>query len=162
MIRPRYVITTCGKSKAPGPARAIDFYTGSFVKKQGAVAEALRPISGRVILSNKHGFMKPDHIIPGPYDSHWGYPDTMPDEQLLAQIAGLRLRPGDLVVNLGAFEYARQTRRLFPPSVKVVWPSKHLPDKRMGYQGKLMQRMIFSKTVPSECLSRCVVGFDEV
>lgn len=160
-MRPRYVITTCGKSKAPGPAPAGVFYTGSFVKMQGEAARALNPTSGRLILSNKHGFMKPDHIIPGPYDSHWGYPDTMPDEQLLAQIEGLDLRPGDFVVNLGAFEYARQTRRLFPPSVRVIWPAKHLPNRAMGHQTHL-HLSITKYGLPSRCLSDCEVRFDEV
>lgn len=159
---PSFVITTCGKTKAPGPAPAADFYRGSFVKKQGQVAAALRPTQGRLILSNKYGFMRPDWIIPGPYDSHWGYPDTMPDEELEAQVAALPLRPGDWVVNTGAREYARQTRRLFPSFVEVVWLPKTLPDTRIGHQSKLYNRIISLGKVPDALRRRSIFAMEEV
>lgn len=156
-MRPAYVITTCGRTKFPGPAPAIDFYLGSFVKKQGKAASALNPSKGRLILSNKYGFMRPDFIVPGPYDSHWGYPDTLGDDELLAQVASLGLRPGDWVVNLGAFEYARQTRRLFPDYVRVMWPPQHLPSRSMGYQGRLYSQLELLGKLPGICQRECWV-----
>lgn len=150
-----YVITTCGSKKFQGPARAADFYMVPFVQKQGEVAAVLKPRGGRLVLSNKYGFMHPDYVIPGPYNSHWGYPDTMPDAQLKAQIARLGLRPGDVVVCLGAEEYARQTRRLFPSYVKVIWPPKHLFDRRIGYQGKLYNEVKQLRRLPSRCMNEC-------
>lgn len=162
MSRPAYVITTCGKTKSPGPAPAGLFYSGGFVKIQGRVAAALRPRGGRLVLSNKYGFMHPDYVIPGPYDSHWGYPDTLDDESLREQIRGLDLRPGDYVVNTGAFEYARQTRRLFPEHVRVVWLPKTLPDKRMGYQSDLYGKVIRWGRLPESLIERSIVSLDEV
>ena len=150
-----YVITTCGNQKMPHVAPAAQFYRGSFVAGQGRAARALSPRGGRLILSNKHGYMRPDHIIPGPYDSHWGYPDTMADEGLLAMIATLDLRPGDTVVCLGAHEYARQTRRLFPDYVRVLWPAKHLPDRRMGFQGRMHQQITRWRSLPAQCIDHC-------
>lgn len=160
--RPAYVITTCGKAKYQGAARAVDFYTGTFVKAQGRTAAALNPRLGRLVLSNKYGFMKPDHIIPGPYDSHWGYSDTMNDADLLEFIAELDLRPGDYVVNLGAREYARQTRRLFPEYVKVIWPAKHLANRSMGYHGQLFRALQMLGRVPDKCLRECEFLASEV
>lgn len=154
-MRPRYVITTCGKSKYPGPMRADRFYTGAFVAAQGRVATSLKPLSGRLILSNIYGFMKPDFIIPGPYDSHWGYPDTMEDKGLEEQVRSLELHPGDYVVNVGAREYARQTRRLFPEYVRVIWAPKHLPAKGMGHQGKLYKEIAMLGQLPKICDKHC-------
>lgn len=164
MSRPSYVITTCGNRKSPVPAPAAEFYQGSFVRQQGKAAYAMKPKYGRIILSNKYGYMRPDFIIPGPYDSHWGYPDTMPDNLLLAQIKELikPLKPGDYVVNLGAKEYARQTRRLFPEWVKVYWLPKHLPHRRMGYQGQFMRALQVTGRVPAICLEKCEFTFAEV
>lgn len=118
-------------------------------------AAALNPRGGRIILSNKHGFMFPDHHIPAPYNSHWGYPDTMSDEGLRAMISKLDLRPGDYVVNTGAQIYASETRRLFPDFVRVVWPAKHLPDRRMGQQVKLHNALIQLGRVPDRCMRDC-------
>lgn len=151
MKRPRYVITTCGNAKSPVPAPAARFYTGSFVAKQAQAAAALRPTSGRIVLSNKHGFLFPDHVINEQYDSHWGYADTMTDEQLAKQVAALALRPGDVVVSLGGREYARQARLHFPPGVTVVWPAKHLPDQRIGYQSQLLNGIAKLGRLPSAC-----------
>lgn len=155
MTRPAYVITTCGNRKHNGPAPAAQFYKGSFVARQAAAAEALRPKHGRLILSNKYGYMGPTTIVPGPYDSHWGCPDTMSDTNLRRQIATLTLKPGDYVVCLGAREYARQTRRLFPDYVTVVWPPMHLPDKRMGYQAQMMNRWALTRSI-GKCRTRCI------
>lgn len=155
MQRPAYVITTCGNTKLEGGGPAAEFYHGAFVKSQGRVAEALQPRGGRIILSNKHGFMFPDHHIPARYNSHWGYPDTMSDAGLRAMIAKLDLRPGDYVVNLGAQQYASETRRLFPENVKVIWPAKHLPDRRIGHQGKLHKTLITLGRVPDRCFREC-------
>lgn len=152
---PAYIITSCGKTKHPGPAPARYFYKGPFISTLNKVAAALRSRHGQLILSNKHGYMRPNHIIPGPYDSHWGYPDTMPDADLLRQIDTLNLRPGDYVVCLGAREYARQTRRLFPPGVKVIWPALHLTNKGMGHQQKMMNRWLLTRSIPNHCLTHC-------
>lgn len=161
-MSPAYVIITCGWEKSADPAPAGVFYRGEFHRNQASTARALRPRGGTIILSNVHGFMRPDHIIPGPYNSHWGYPDTMPDDRLLAMIDGLDLRHGDYVVNLGAGEYARQTRRLFPEFVRVIWPAKHLPRGWIGYQRTLHKQMRLLGAVPSRCMSECEFTFEDV
>ena len=162
MSRPAYVITTCGAGKSETAQRADEFYTGSFVRLQGKTAYLLKPKRGRVILSNKYGFLLPGDMIPGPYDSHWGYADTMSDDSLRAMIGRLKLAPGDYVVNLGSKEYARQTRRLFPEDVRVIWPAKHLPRKSMAYYEQLHAHLRTLGRVPDLCLKHCEYTLDEV
>ena len=155
-MRPRYVVTTCGNAKHPGPAPADVFYTGSFVKMQGKAARALNPTGGQLVLSSKYGFMRADHIIPGPYNMRWGYPGAITEEEMIGQVSQLPLLPGDVVVALGGFEYARQTRKAFPDSVDVVWPAKHLPNRAMGHQNRL-HLSIAKYGLPSRCLRECVL-----
>lgn len=141
-MRQDWVITTCGKSKYPGPMRADRFYTGSFVKKQGEVAKALNPTYGRIVLSNKYGFMRPDYVIPGPYDSHWGYADSMKPSDLKKQVKDLGIKKGDVIICLGAAEYARQTKMHTPLGVEVYWAPKYLIKRGMGHQMKFYNRII--------------------
>lgn len=152
-----YVITTCGKTKLQYAAPAILFYGGTTVKMQGRVAAALKPARGRIILSNKYGFMKPSTIIPGPYDSHWGYPDTMPDDQLRAQINALGIVSGMVLVVLGARDYAEATARVVPDGVRVFWPIKHFKNTGIPYQRQLHSALLTVKALPDRCVRDCEV-----
>lgn len=159
-MRPALVITTCGKAKFQGAAPAGEFYVGSFVKAQKETAKALRPRLGWIVLSNKYGFMHPtEDVIPGPYDSHWGYDDTLPDKELVKQADrwAKDLRPGDIIYCLGAKEYAIQTKKAFPDWVRVIWGPKHLPDRRLGYPQGFMEGLKEVKVVPRVCLDNCQI-----
>lgn len=156
-MRIDFVITTCGKTKAPHAAPAAEFYRGTTVRTQARVCAALKPRKGRIILSNKYGFMRPDTIIPGPYDSHWGYPDTMPDDQLRAQLKSIGVVAGSVVVCLGAREYAMQTARLVPDGVRVFWPAKHYKNTGITYQRQLHSIIERLGRVPSQCFRDCEV-----
>lgn len=157
-----FVITTRGKTKLQHAAPAILFCGGATVKMQGRVAAVLKPAKGRIILSNKYGFMRPDTIVPGPYDSHWGYPDTMPDEQLRAQIAELGIVAGMTIVCLGAREYAKQTARLVPEGVRVIWPAKHLRNTGIAYQRQMHSGILRLGRLPSRCERECVMTAADV
>ena len=85
----------------------------------------------------------------------------MADELLREQIGTLDLRPGDWVVNFGAREYARQTRRLFPDFVTVVWPAMHLEDQRMGYQTQMHAQIARRGSLPRVCRG-CEFTHDQV
>lgn len=141
MIRPDWVITTCGGTKLDGPAPAAKLYCGYWAQRQMTAARALHPKHGHLILSNVHGYMRPSHIITR-YNSHWGYPDTMPDEQLRAQVREHGIKPGHLVVCLGAREYADRCKRYFPAGVTIVWPPLVLPQPTLGYQDHQVKQLI--------------------
>lgn len=161
-MRPDYVVTTCGNRKYPGPMRADRFYLGPFVRKQGEVARALKPTRGRLILSNKYGFMDPGFVIPGPYDSHWGYSDSLSAEDLKRQLLDLNPEEWRMVTVLGGIDYARQTRLTLPEKVKVIWPPKHLPDRRIGNQMRLYSQITRLGHLPSKCLRECGLTLSEV
>lgn len=137
---PDWVITTCGGKKLDGPAPASRLYRGPFAQKQMRVARSLAPAK-HLILSNVHGYMRPDHVITR-YDSHWGYPDTMPDEELRRQIATHGFAPGHRVLHLGAKVYSAQSVRLMPSGVEVYWLPALLPDTRIGYQSSFYSEVI--------------------
>lgn len=161
IVRPKYAITSCGKEKAPGAARADQFYRGPDVRLQAEAARAINPTGGRLILSNKYGLMRPSFVIPGPYDSHWGYPDTMSDQDLAKQVRSMGIEAGDTVVILGTSEYARQTRRMMPREVQVIWPPLHLQDRRPGYQRQLNRYIARLGQLPTICVNNCVMPFAE-
>lgn len=142
-----WVITTCGGRKLPHPAPCERMYRGSFAQTQ---MRAARSIAGaeHLILSNKYGYMRPGTMIE-PYDSHWGYPDTMSDEELSAQIARHGFKPGDQVIHTGARVYAEQSERLMPPGVLIYWLPGMLAHKGMGYQNRLYSQIIKLRNLPS-------------
>ena len=142
-----WMITTCGGKKLPHPAPCEQMYRGSFAQKQ---MQAARSLAGaeHLILSNKYGYMRPGTTI-APYNSHWGYPDTMPDKDLSAQIALLGFKAGDRVVHTGARVYAAQSERLMLPGVLIYWLPGMLADSRMGYQSRLYSQIVNLRALPS-------------
>lgn len=146
-VRPEWVITTCGGKKLDGPAPARRLYCGTFAQKQMQAANVIGPTKGHLILSNVYGYMHPSTVITR-YDSHWGYPDTMSDEELLVQVAGHGIVAGDRVLHLGAREYATQSERLLPRGVMINWLPLPLPDTRIGYQGHQLSQVIKHRSLP--------------
>lgn len=142
-----WVITTCGGKKLPHPGPCEQMYRGPFAQKQMRVARVLAGAE-HLILSNKYGYMRPGTMI-APYDSHWGYPDTMPDKDLSIQIDRLGFKSGDQVIHTGARVYADQSVRLMPPGVRVYWLPGMLPDSRIGYQSRLYSQIINLRSLPS-------------
>ena len=76
-------IISCGRSKLSHPAAARDIYTSGRFKMLRDTMERI-PIP-YLILSAKHGFLKPGTII-SPYDTSWDSPDHITVETLKDQI----------------------------------------------------------------------------
>jgi len=101
------VIVPCGKSKIwdkqpdRGPTPASDAYTSALFKLNRTYAECFG--DAWVVLSAKHGFVKPEFEIPGPYEVAFTKPRTRPigTETLCKQVEHLRLNRYSLVVGLG-------------------------------------------------------------
>lgn len=79
------------RDTAHGPAPARDAYTGTLNRKARAYAEACG--YDWVILSAKHGFLLPEDIVPGNYDTAFGAAnaDIIPSEELARQWKKMRL-----------------------------------------------------------------------
>ena len=91
------VIVPCGRSKVwdqdptRGSIQARDVYTSRYFQTNRAFAERFG--SRWVILSAKYGFIRPEFLIPGPYNVSFEEPATRPVEvpTLIDQIQELRL-----------------------------------------------------------------------
>lgn len=148
------VITTCGNRKMATPAPAGRFYMGTFAQKQMRAAKALGA-DEHAVLSNVHGPMRPDvDVVPGPYDSHWGYPDTAPMDTLRAWATErFNVPPGGVIVCFGARVYAERVMEIWPDA-RVMWAPAHLPPG-IGHQRGLYSQIIRTGHLPKECTTNC-------
>jgi hypothetical protein len=132
------VIVPCGRSKTwdrypdAGPTRADQAYTGApFVVNR---AHAERFGDDWLILSAKYGFVRPETVIPGPYEVTFKRASTNPIgvEELRSQIKELGLDRYPLVIVLGGREYREITRNAFDGLLpRLVFPFAGLPIGKM-------------------------------
>ncbi|MGD6818374.1 DUF6884 domain-containing protein [Metabacillus sp. 113a] len=114
----RICIIPCGKRKIwkdqpdHGPAKAHYAYTGIFHKLCQQYARQF--YEEWIILSAKHGFLKPEDIVPGDYDLgfHMDDQDIITLLELKKQAARLRLEEADKVIMLGGKKYEPILRSL--------------------------------------------------
>ena len=112
-------IVPCGKAKIwdkkpdTGPTKAKDVYTGPFAKKCRAFAVRFYPESW-FILSAKHGFLRPDDIVPGPYNVSFNAPRSNPIgmEELLFQAKRLDFGSYEKAVVLGGKNYVGMMQKI--------------------------------------------------
>src|SRR3954469_17621153 len=128
------VIVPCGQSKVwdadpqHGPAPAREAYTGPPFKVNRAYAE--RHGDRWIILSAKYGFIRPDFLIPGPYNVTFKKRATGPVEvaTLIDQIREQRLHEFVRIVGLGGKEYRAAIEAAFAPCGSAVeFPFAGLP-----------------------------------
>lgn len=131
------VIVPCGRSKiwdrAPqhGGVPAGEAYTGAPFKVNRAYAE--RFADSWVILSAKYGFVRPDFVIPGPYDVTFKHPgaDPINGSSLRRQVEGLGLDRFAHVIGLGGKEYRAIIGDAFSDtSAELHFPFAGLPIGR--------------------------------
>ena len=144
------VIIPCGKSKiwdrypksGAVPAR-LAYTSGPFKVNQ---LFAKRSTDTWIILSAKYGFIRPDFIIPGPYEVSFKLPKTNPIgvETLRDQIKGLG--EFDRIVAIGGSEYRRIISEAFYPVI-VEFPFAGLSI------GKTMQAV--KKATPALAQKGC-------
>jgi hypothetical protein len=113
-------IVSCGKAKIwdknakAGPTKAKDVYTGPFVRKCQEYARKFYPNSW-FIISSKYGFLRPNDIIPVPYNVCFNDRKTNPInlEKLKAQAAKRRLGRFGKIVVLGGRNYVAMMEKVF-------------------------------------------------
>jgi hypothetical protein len=134
------VVVPCGRRKIwdahprLGGAPARDVYVGPSFRINRQYGE--RFADTWVILSAKHGFVAPNHIIPGPYDVTFKDARTNPItvELLREQMRSEALDDFDTVVALGGKDYRSIVEAAFlPTGATVTAPFAGLPI------GKYMQ-----------------------
>lgn len=105
------IVIPCGKRKVwasepgRGPTPARDAYTGGPFRMNRRFAEKF---AGRwMILSARYGFVAPDFVIPGDYNTTFKRPDenTVSVETLVRQIGDLGLDRYEVVIGMGGAEY---------------------------------------------------------
>jgi hypothetical protein len=134
------VIVPCGKLKIwdkhpeAGPTAAADAYVGSPFKVNRGYAE--RTGGDWVVLSAKHGLLRPTDIVPGTYDTTFKHRSTNPIgvATLREQIEQLGLDRYGEVVGLGGKEYRDVIDAAFEGTrVRLSFPFAGLPmGKAMG------------------------------
>jgi hypothetical protein len=138
----RLVIIGCGKSKIwdkhhdIGPQKAEDVYTSGFatVKRKYAQSQGC----DWMVLSAKYGFIRPDFVIPGPYNVTFNVPSTHPMSlpELKKQVEDQELGRYDEITIVGGVEYIKMTTDAFADTaVRIVTPFAHHP---MGKQMEMM------------------------
>lgn len=112
-------VVPCGKAKAwdkdpgRGPVKAGEAYTGRLAGTAARYARA----SGKawVVLSARYGFLDPDELVPGPYDTTFARksPDVVSVEALRSQLAAKGLGRYSEVAVLGGKAYVTRVRLAF-------------------------------------------------
>lgn len=139
------VIVPCGSAKVwgnvpyAGPTEAYYAYTGPPFKLNRAYAE--RFADRWVILSAKYGFIRPNLVIPEPYEVTFKKKATGPIdvETLRQQVRDQRLDRLKVAVGLGAKDYRAVIEQAFEGTgVITVFPFAGLPI------GKMMQAVKYA------------------
>ncbi len=135
-------IVPCGARKIwadkpeAGPTQAKDVFTGPFARKCRAYAKRFYP-GHWVILSAKYGFIRPEEVIPGPYNVSFNDINSNPIkvDALKDQARKKGLQDYERVVILGGRNYVRIAKEVFA-GMEVRTPLEGC--KGIGY---MMQRM---------------------
>lgn len=130
------VVVPCGAKKIwaahpdAGPVPVQDAYVGTPFKVNRGYAEAIG--DDWVILSAKYGFLRPNDLIPGPYEVTFKRRSTGPVsvEVLRQQIGALGLSRYDRVIGLGGIEYRQALQAAFGSKAALAFPFAGL---QLGY-----------------------------
>jgi len=142
MTGKRLCITPCGKAKVwdhrpdAGEVEAREAYVGAFAKACRAYAAAF--FDEWVILSAKHGFLRPNDLLQENYDVSFTSPlaEQMPLHRMQAQLDEKGFAEVRQVVVLGGSKYVRAVRRIFGEEVEILTPLSGC--RGIGY---MLQRM---------------------
>jgi hypothetical protein len=131
------VIVPCGRVKVwdgdphRGATTAREAYTGAPFKVNRAYAE--RYGDRWVILSAKYGFIRPDFVLPGPYDVTFKKRATKPVEvaTLIDQVREQGLHEARRIIGFGGKDYRTMIGAVFARfGVVVEFPFAGLPIGR--------------------------------
>lgn len=141
-------ITQCGSAKIwakrpdAGPTAAGDAYTGTFGRSCRAYAEHFFG-EEYVILSAKHGFLRPNDILPGDYDvsfRHKNNPEQITLDQLRQQICDKGLDTYHDIVILGSKRYGDIIEAAFGEGHSYHHPLRGC--KGIGYMVQKVQQAL--------------------
>jgi hypothetical protein len=138
----RLFIIGCGKSKIwdknddIGPQKAEDVYTSGFatLKREYAQSQSC----DWMILSAKYGFIRPDFVIPGPYNVTFDDPSThpIPVPELRQQVRDQQLDRYDEITIVAGRKYIDSAKEAFDgTAARIAAPFAGLP---MGQQMQMM------------------------
>jgi hypothetical protein len=138
----RLFIIGCGKSKIwdknddIGPQKAEDVYTSGFatLKREYAQSQSC----DWMILSAKYGFIRPDFVIPGPYNVTFDDPSThpIPVPELRQQVRDQQLDRYDEITIVAGRKYIDSAKEAFDgTTARIAAPFAGLP---MGQQMHMM------------------------
>jgi len=122
------VVVPCGSKKIwaahpdVGPVPAQDAYVGTPFRVNRGYAETIG--DDWVILSARYGFLRPDDLIPGPYEVTFKRKSTQPVSVpvLRRQISRLGLSWYDRVIGLGGIEYRQALQAAFGSEAALAFP----------------------------------------
>ncbi|MDU0814368.1 hypothetical protein P9738_19935 [Bacillus siamensis] len=133
----RLCIIPCGKKKIwdinpdTGPVKAEDAYLSPFHQACERYAKAF--FDEWVILSAKHGFLRPDDMVPENYDVTFGtgHPEIMAAEELQRQFCEKGFSDTVEIVMLGGKKYRSVLNAVIGEHQHVSWPLSSY--KGIGY-----------------------------
>ncbi|CAI6238712.1 hypothetical protein NRS6118_04480 [Bacillus subtilis] len=122
----RLCIIPCGKKKIwdvqpdAGPVRAEDAYLSPF--HQACERYAKTFFDEWVILSAKHGFLRPDDLVSGNYDVTFGtgHPEIMTADELRRQFHEKGFSDIEELVMLGGKKYRSKRRHRRTPAYQLA------------------------------------------
>ncbi|MBS2968789.1 hypothetical protein J9317_08470 [Metabacillus sp. KIGAM252] len=144
----RLCIIPCGKRKiwdkqpGLGPVPAQSAYTGIFHKLCQTYARTF--FTSWVILSAKHGFLKPEELVPGNYDLAFQmkHPDMISIRELQKQLDEKELNDADQIVMLGGKKFDQILCKVFGRS--AIFPLKG--SKGIGDMQRKLKVAVENKT----------------
>ncbi|MCY9162081.1 hypothetical protein MOF25_17480 [Bacillus atrophaeus] len=145
----RLCIIPCGKKKIwdahpnAGPERAEDAYLSPFHQACERYAKAF--FDEWVILSAKHGFLRPDDIVPENYDVAFGtdHPEIMTAEELRRQFHEKGFFEIEELVMLSGKKYRSVLNAVICEHHHINWPLSSY--KGIGYMLQALNRAVEEK-----------------
>ncbi|MBY4605835.1 MULTISPECIES: DUF6884 domain-containing protein [Bacillus] len=145
----RLCIIPCGKKKIwdnhpnTGPVRAEDAYLSPFHQACERYAKAF--FDEWVILSAKHGFLRPDDIVPENYDVAFGteHSEIMTAEELHRQFCEKGFSDIEELVMLGGNKYRSVLNAVIGEHQHISWPLSSC--KGIGYMLQALNRAVEEK-----------------
>ncbi|MEC2061829.1 DUF6884 domain-containing protein [Bacillus stercoris] len=149
----RLCIIPCGKKKIwdvqpdAGPVRAADAYLSPFHQACERYAKAF--FDEWVILSAKHGFLRPDDIVSKNYDVTFGtgHPEIMTAEELGRQFYEKGFSDIEELVMLGGKKYRNVLNAVIGEHQHISWPLSSY--KGIGYMLQALNRAVEEKHEPA-------------
>lgn len=120
------LISGCGNKKADTARPVRELYLGPYTRMCLRWAErtaAQLPDCDVLLLSARHGLVRPDDVV-APYNTRWGDPECIRYPELFRQVEGYGLAGVPDVRFIGAKQYFRRIRRLWPHATEVFPPNK--------------------------------------